>query len=62
MTLGFAVIFKNFQNFTGFSIFFDLKQFNRTTKLWYPAKIRAVRAVKLLLFILRYPCFVICSN
>ena len=37
MTLGFAVIFKNFQNFTGFSIFSDLKQFN-WHKLWYPAK------------------------
>jgi len=37
MSLGLAVIFENFQNFTCFSIFFDLKQFNRN-KLWYPPK------------------------
>ena len=36
-SLGLAVIFENFQNFTCFSIFFDLKQFNRN-KLWYPPK------------------------
>ena len=35
MTLGLAVTFENFQNFTCFSIFFDLKQLNRN-KLWYP--------------------------
>ena len=35
MTLGLPVTFENFQNFTCFSIFFDLKQLNRN-KLWYP--------------------------
>ena len=33
MTLGLAVIFKNLQNFPCFSIFFDLKQFNRNKLL-----------------------------
>ena len=37
MALGLAVTFKNFQTFPSFSIFFDLKQFNRS-KLWYSPK------------------------
>ena len=37
MTLGWAVTFENFQNFPLFSLFFDLKQFNKN-KLRYPPK------------------------
>ena len=37
ITLGLAVTFENYQNFTCLHIFFDLKQFNRN-KLWYPLK------------------------
>ena len=37
MTLGWAVTFKHFQTFPLFSIFFDLKQFNKN-RHWYPAK------------------------
>ena len=35
--LRFSCHFRKFQNFTCFSIFFDLTQFNRN-KLWYPPK------------------------
>ena len=37
LTLGLAVTFENYQNFTCLNIFFDLKQFSRN-KLWYPSK------------------------
>ena len=37
LTLGLAVTFENFENFTCFSTFWALKQFNRT-KLWYRPK------------------------
>ena len=37
MTLGWAVTFENFQNFPLFSLFFDLKQFNKN-KFCYPPK------------------------
>ena len=36
MTLGLAVTFKNFQNFTRFSIFFTIN--SSTDELWYPPK------------------------
>ena len=37
MTLGWAVTFENFQNVPLFSLFFDLKQFNKN-KFSYPPK------------------------
>ena len=37
MTIGLAVIFEKFENFTCFSIFLALKEFTRK-KLWYPPK------------------------
>jgi len=57
---GYAVNFKNFQNYSCFKVFFNFKQFNRKTLV--SIKMCAVRDVWLLLSISHRLCFVICSN
>ena len=62
MTLGLAVTFETFQNCTCFSVFFDLKQFNRN-ELWYPPKCVPFEPFNyLLLFILHHLQQLICQT
>ena len=61
MTSGLAVTSENFQNFTCFSIFFDLKQLNRNTLV--STKLHVVCAVEFITpLCLTLSLINVCSN